>query len=408
MDNNETNVTGKALRDRIDYDVLGFVLVGLGLIVFPIALRSVMEPYMHNYAWLNFFALFAMIAWGIFGKKYEGIDRIYVYVYLFLFLLLFPSLYAEEAGPTLTFLFNCFVPGLMIIHRFEKDKFKTMIRYVLLVFDIFICVLLINAVIDKVTGGAIILYLDKKLDSYLLYFLAKLVDSGRFASLWGHPLTNALFFNMFFVINDMYYRAINKKYPKLLFLIIAAGGVLLCAGKTAIVVLVCYFLVSSYKDWKLLALSAVAGVAAFALGGLDMIISRFKGGDLTTGRIPTLKKVFELNQYPFMVWRGYGTAAVFDYADYNWAKPAFEFPLLMHALDYGIVFSVVFIGGIFIYISYRMLKNKDYMSWIGFSLIFAQINTYNGICLRNQDIFIWFSLFAMLVLNISDMRSEER
>ena len=54
-----------------------------------------------------------------------------------------------------------------------------------------------------------------------------------------------------------------------------------------------------------------------------------------------------------------------------------------------------------------MLKRKQVASWLGLTLFFAQVNTYNGMSLRNQDI-CWMILFVIMIcLNAVSLRDKQ-
>ena len=83
---------------------------------------------------------------------------------------------------------------------------------------------------------------------------------------------------------------------------------------------------------------------------------------------------------------------------------SFEFPPLMYALNYGIVFSVIMIGTIFVYFTWHCLSRKQVASWLGITLYFAQVNTYNGIALCSQDMFWFLMIFMLIAINCVQMR----
>ena len=153
--------------------------------------------------------------------------------------------------------------------------------------------------------------------------------------------------------------------------------------------------------------SGVGGIVVFFFGGFDLLIERFQTTALTSGRMERLIAYFDSGMYPLGIKMGYGTGTVFSVEEMVFYKAGFEFPLLMHALDYGVLFSVICIGSIYIYVTYHILKEKQYCIWMGYSLIYLEINVYNGICLRNHDIFILTCMFSMLILNMCRIKRQE-
>ena len=89
-------------------------------------------------------------------------------------------------------------------------------------------------------------------------------------------------------------------------------------------------------------------------------------------------------------------------------RAGFEFPLLMTMLDHGIIFGVVLMAGSYLYISWRCFKKRQWVIWLCFTLVFAEVNTYNGYSLRNQDVFTICYFFAMLMLNMLPDKAPEK
>lgn len=76
----------------------------------------------------------------------------------------------------------------------------------------------------------------------------------------------------------------------------------------------------------------------------------------------------------------------------------------MEALDYGVLFAILWLVGLYIYVSYRILQQRQYMVWLGFSVIYAQYNTYNGLALSNQDNFTWLCVISVILINLASVK----
>lgn len=133
-------------------------------------------------------------------------------------------------------------------------------------------------------------------------------------------------------------------------------------------------------------------------GGFNMLIQRFQNHALTSGRVERLVMYFQSGQQPLGLLHGYGTNSIYK-ENMEMYKAGFEFPLMMYAYDYGIIFALIIVFSIYGYVSYHLLKKKQISMWIGYSLLYAQVNTYNGISLYNQDVFIILCVFSMLFIN---------
>jgi len=84
---------------------------------------------------------------------------------------------------------------------------------------------------------------------------------------------------------------------------------------------------------------------------------------------------------------------------YNY-NDGFEFPLIMYAYDYGIVFSLIRMLGMYGYISWRFLRRREWFAWICYSALFVQFNVYNGYAMRNQDVCFLMDFTGMLLVNM--------
>ena len=88
-------------------------------------------------------------------------------------------------------------------------------------------------------------------------------------------------------------------------------------------------------------------------------------------------------------------------------RAAFEFPPLMFALDYGILFSTVMIGTFIIYASQRMLRGSV-ICWMGIGLWYLQINTYYASSLNCHDAGWIMATGVMLAVNCADLAAERK
>ena len=230
----------------------------------------------------------------------------------------------------------------------------------------------------------------------------RFADEQRFFSFWGHPLTNALLFNCFLALNTAWYRSRGKTVYALLYFPAALAGVLLSGSKTGIIICFLFLPVICWKHRKWLLLCVPVLAALYFAGAFNYIISRFANSRLTSGRLETLEEYFSglHSEYPFRLLAGYGPRVFAAGNPLNTVREGFEFPLLMFAAEYGIVFSVVLLAGSYGYITWRCLKKKQWTIWLCYTLVFAEINTYNGYSLSSQDICILCNFAAMIMLNM--------
>lgn len=398
------NKSNHIFQSREKMHIAACFFMMFGLIIFPMHIRyGLLKGMIKIYARIDFFFIIGL---GILlylktkANDFSFQDKLMKWLWLFCGVLVLCANYSQKTSRTVVVLCNLLLPLFLVLYRCRREEFQCFIRSIIICFDIFVVGLLFYALFEKFTDSMILRYVAQKLSSgeYEIYLHAMTLDVWRAHSLWGHALLSSVFFNAFFIINDLYFVSIKKKYPKILFFMIALLGVLLCASRTAIVVLMAYFLVSSWKNKKLLAVCGILLVIVFVAGGFDSLIERMMNFSLTSGRAEMLKLYIESGKYPLRFLIGYGSNTVYDTALYDW-RSGFEFPIIMSALDHGILFAVLVYLGLYGYVSYQMLKRKKIQYWLGYSLLYAQLNTFNGLGLYNQDTFTWLCLVSMIAVN---------
>ncbi len=386
-------------------------LLVAGLILFPIHMRYLLlKDTLKILSRINVFFLLGMVLLlyqKVRERDFSLIDKVMVLLWGFSALLMCVSNYSIKTGRTLVAFCMLLAPTFIVLYRFRAVDYRKFMKWFLIAFDAFVVFLLILSIIEKQTNSAFLRYMAETLDSkeFRIYLEGFTFDVWRAHTIWGHALLNAVFYNAFFIINDLYFTNAKIKYPKILFFIIALAGVLLCASKTAIVVVLAYLVVSSWKNKKFLIGSGVVLVISLLAGAFNSLFERLTMFSLTSGRMDHLIGYFKSGIYPFKFLIGYGTNSVFD-TDVVQYKAGFEFSILMSALDHGILFAIFVFLGVYIYASYQMLKRKNVQCWLGYSLLFAQLNTFNGLGLSNQDTFTWLCLFTMLSINCAVMGQE--
>ena len=389
------------------------VLFFAGIFLLPVQLRYVLfYSRAGYYAWMNLIMTGALLILFALKRRYTLIEIILTVVWLLLLIPMFLSNIegGVESSKMVATVVNTWLPLFLLFHRMGTDYRKKVIQAFLIIFDLIVIAFLLLAVHEKMTQGGWLADFDRWLgqkgyDSIRdmkLYVTFMHASPFRFCSLWGHALTNCAFFNGFFILNDIYFRSLGKRYPKLLFFLIALAGVLLCVGKTAIVTLLVYLVISNWRHKKWFIVYAAAVLVMYLSGFFESIINRFTTGSLTSGRVDAIIAYFGGNVYPLKTWTGYGagTAYLKGMAP---LRPAFEFPPLMYALNYGIVFSGIILGTIVFYVSWQMLSRRQIASWMGAGLFFLQMNTYNGIALCSQDMFWYTMFFLMMAINCVGM-----
>lgn len=387
-------------------DLAVLLLCLTGLLLFPVHLRS---PLLHgtirSYGYINYPCLLAVITCLLCCRRWTVVEAVCFAVW---FSLSVPLAASGDKIPHVRFaaaFCQTVVPLFLVLHRMDPSSRRKLLRRSVLVFDGFVLLLLVLGIEEYLSHKALLTLLRDwlagmglKTNEFDLY-----LEDYRFGFIWGHPLTNALIFNSFFALNMVYLRASGSRIPAPLLFVPAVAGVLLCSSKTGIAVCFLLLLISCwrYKKWLLLVVPVL--LVMYFFGAFNDIITRFTSTTLTTERAEQLGEYLASGINPLRWFSGYGpngalakSSPVYIYND------AFEFSALMFAYSYGILFAVLHIGGLFAYVTWRFLRKRQWLPWLCFSLVFAEINTYNGYSLRNQDVCFFFCLLVMLMLNIAD------
>lgn len=388
-------------------DSIILILLVLGIFVMPIHMRSpIIDTRDNSYSFLNFPASLAVLLSFIRFRKLRNEDIVLMIVWILSSLTIFIS-DIKWSTAAITCVCNNLLPVFLVLYRMDEGSRSKTIRGFLVFFDLFVCLLLILAIVERTTDHSVIKAFVAGMAErgFNCKEMNSLINSGtdRFYNVWGHPLTNALLFTAFFILNDVYFTVTKQKHPivSAAFFVVAMAGVLLCQGKMAIIVLGLYLIIANLKNWKLLLLCLLAAVALYFSGVMNSLIQRFQTGSLSTGRIPALTKYLKEWEYPLQFLVGYGTSAVYTLV-YD-LRAGFEFPLLMFSMDFGILFSFLTLFVTYFYVSWRLLKQKAWKIWFAYTLLYCQTGVYNAYALRNQDVCYIMNLFTLLILSCAEM-----
>ncbi len=397
------------------------ILLFIGIFVTPIYLRyPLLAPLIGYYGQINTFSVtgcaILLFESDSFGRK----ERIAAGIYL---CMLFPLVLTDRlAGIRLSHtaatIFNCWLPFFLPLVHLQSRHSRKRIGVFLKAYNAFAVVLLAVAVWDRLSETKLLYHVANWFWNHSLYeyeeirVMLRLIEEeshrklSRFYFVWGHTLTNAIFFNGFFILNDIYYRCINAKYPRVLYFAVALTGTLLCGAKMAIIVLFVYLVVTNWEDKRWLAVYGLLTVIFYFSRAFDSVLRRFKRTSLTSGRFSAMKRFFSEGRYPLHFGTGYGgnSSRVAHTYLYD-IRAAFEFPPLMFALDYGILFSTGMIGTFVLYNSNRMLRRSGMVCWLGIGLWYLQINTYYASSLNCHDAGWIMAVGVMLAVNCADLAS---
>ena len=390
-------------------DLFIVLLCFAGLFLFPMHLRHpLLSNSLKGLSHINFPCVLAVLLSLLRLRRLTVVELLCFIAWLLLLIPLTVSNRDLKPEKTVTAAAQNLLPLFLVLFHMEPSRRRKTIGIFVLLFDCFILLLLVCGLVERFTDHALLRWVVERMqagglspDEYVRY-----LTDHRFSSFWGHPLTNALFFNGFYALNILYLRSSRRHYLIPLLFVPSLIGILLCSSKTGIVICFSLFLIScwKYKKWFLLCIPVL--LVMYFAGAFNGIIARFSEASLTTGRLEDLEDYLASGISPFRWLSGYGTNVVLSKSNpVNIYNDAFEFSPLMYAFDYGILFSVVHVGGLYAYVTWRLLRMKHWTSWLCFSALFAQICTYNGYALRNQDVCFYFCFLTLMILNISSEQS---
>lgn len=297
------------------------------------------------------------------------------------------------------------IPMSLIFIYINKIKFEKIFFLYVRYFNYIIIILFIFAIVDRISGDAIAKVFTSMFNDESFRTAVNSPNNIRYYSFMGHPLYNTQLFLMFYVIN-----AIVKKYfpekqkIKMSYVVlITVFGVLFTASKTGMALtLILLLFMAPYKNKKIvyLVLIFILLIILYKLGFFDNLIYRLTTQTLTSGRNEVWSILKQNDIFPIKFWYGYGSGFNNLYNYYiKGASMAFEYPIKLFQLEYGILNSIFIYIIIFIYPIYNIVKSRQWHIFIGFIVIFIDVNTYNGIGL-GMDIMMMFCLFMNMILNL--------
>lgn len=384
-------------------------IMAFGLFITPYLLRqqiiSQFSP--RTFLWgINFISLFALFLF-VFQNVLTLKINIWYFTPVLAIIALLPTQLSFPISWGVMFLFCCccIFPQYIIFSDFSAPNKERCIRHFLIVFNCIIFLLFITALIDKITDRFVI----KQLAAFLtcdegVAGFAYLDDSehNRFFSILGHPLTNAFLFNFCYVLNILYNKYRKTLLPNYVLAVITLFSLICCGGKTGITVGIIITVLTFYKKWQFYVLAALAVPISYISGILDNLIYRFTKLSLTTGRATAVQLLYQDERISLPLFIGYGSRMDTEYAGtpFWFVGLASEFPLIDHTLHYGLLFALLLLLPPFIYVTIRLWKQKRFMAWFFWCLLYAEVNCYNGFssCL---DVSFIFYFLTFILLNIT-------
>lgn len=387
----------------------GILLVLLGVFILPTFVREIFIK--SNLYQMNILAVLGCVL--LILNKCKSLkllvkNKSILFVGIFLFIMMiFSEMHANRSIMSIFRVSLGLILPLVLIYYKPRYSDKTL-RTVLIFFNTVSVLAVLWGLIDLVTLKSLGSWFWGLTGDTTLISYTKI--STRLYTYWGHPIYNATIFLTTFGLSFLYNEYINKNHKKdIYFLIVCLSGVLLTASKASIVVILlmmCMLYISRIRYM----LSSILIIAMTFFGGLfDAVLERFNGTSLTTGRAEMWDALKESGEVKFHIFWGNGSDSKYSFSSVNsWARAAFEYPYRLLSLEFGIGFMILFMFEAFVYPLYKLLKNirHNYPVIVCVLAVIAQLNTYNGIGLYN-DVMYLYALFICTVFMIQDTRYLE-
>lgn len=391
-------------------DLLIVLLCFISIFMMPIRIRSLFaDRIVKHYGNFNVLCAVAVLLSLFRIRRWTAVELICFCLWC---LLLIPMAVSNESLKNYNRIIavsQSLLPLLLVLYPMNASSRRKAIGLFVVLFDVVIGLLLIYGVVERFSGQSIRHMIIDWLETngFNAVSFTRTLGDKRFYSVWGHPLSNAVLLNSFFVINVFWLRAARRKCPTFFFFLVTLAGVLLASSKTGITVCFLLQILMNWKHKKWLLISIPVLALLYFLGAFDAIIARFSTSSLTTGRLEALQKYLLSGIEPVRFFSGYGSNVILNSSHpLTKLRAAFEFPLLMFAHDYGILFALIHIGGLFAYASWRFIRNKNWIPWLCWSLLFAEVNTFNAYALRSQDDCWFFCLLTLMLLAVIDYGNQ--
>ncbi|WP_264448454.1 hypothetical protein [Bacillus cereus] len=321
----------------------------------------------------------------------------------------YPSVYT-----VFTFV-NLLMPLFLVGIKLKHEEALKALKVFLYIFNFFILILFLSGIVDVITKSAIQLTLAStvfKGEGYdLLIIKENLSGIYRFYSFAGHPLTNAKYFLIFYIMNNIYAVKVGYLMNKYLITFITMVGLVLCGSKTALVLFVILLILySNVKKYKFLYYIGIASLF-LVIYNSDLFENNLKQrfvegvttGNISSGRNDLLELLANSSstELPEFFYGGGANSSREKALELGGGASNFEYPLIMLAYDYGILGTLIIYICIFFYPIYLFWRHKDFYTMVNFIFLTLMINSNNSIANLSSDYMAQHCFLILLLINVS-------
>lgn len=387
---------------RIQYIGLLLIIAGLFICLFQLRWQIIfaLTGSQRFYIWaINFVALsgyMSLVITNISTFKKPELFIILSITISFIPVAISKYMFGFGAGSFIVYVTCCILPISLITLNVDYEVLKNSLAILMIIINIIFIALAVGFLIDKFFDRAMIKWLGSFMTAnttFSRFAQPTSEETSRYFSIFGHPLLTSFVANMFLVLNIVSRRQnISHTLPNtisfILSLIITAGT----ASKTSIFVIFLIALICFYNNKKMLIGGFVFILLFSAIGMFDSLLDRILQNSLSSGRIEALQQFLSATEFPLHLFYGYANTEITN-AQYF---AAFEFPIVLSAFEYGILFMFLFIIAPFLYVTYHLIKTRQYSIYFFWLTLFAQVNTYPTLA-QGYD-HPWFFYFISFIL----------
>ena len=385
-------------------DKLLLIIMICSLLIFSQELRSFLGNTLYTY---NILGLLSILL--LFFRKIHEIDikkagLLFTVILVYLGISLY---YSNSLSNVISVVLLFIAPLLLTILKLDKGAFIQFFILFMKVLNIIIIIITFIGILEFIFGLKINVYISEFMSSRTreqIVANAYLPYERRMYSFMGHPLFNTELYLIYLILNNIKYKYIYKKDCSIVILLFSSIGIALTGSKTGFVLLIIsvIFLFENKKKYKKFIIIVLGTILAMKLGIFNTVMERFSNGSLTTGRSEKWIEVSNMNIYPIRFFYGYGRGFTFELNEYvSWASAAFEYPIRMFSLEYGMLMTILIYIFLMIFPVLTLIKRKQWNILLAYGVIFIDVNTFNGLS-NSGDKMMIFCLFIFIILNISD------
>jgi len=358
-----------------------------------------------------FITLYCILKYGLKYKK----NLFFTILFSVIFVLVLISTFSNNFGfSTMLRTFNTILIPLLIV-SIKIYEPKQLVTKFVIILNTIVSIYVLIGVIDYFTDGFFLRILNNLLKtSYYNNTIGYDLSIGvfRWFSLFGHPLTNALYMIIFLAINIIYKNVYKKSCGNIYFIyLITLIGTILSNSKFGIIITAMIFVINIINQKNKIVYIVLLFIGVISVVNTSYfennILARFQNaissGDITNGRLTVLNSLLNYNLYKLNFFIGKGMSSsdiiVKTIFSYNSGLTNMEIPLFMFMYEYGIYSTISIYIMIFLYPIFKLLiKNKLFISTI-IILVFIFINSFNGIA-TGTGLLQVYTVTLAIVLNI--------